>query len=214
MSVTKTMIVSPTHGRFVFDAVFSTEHRMNITTTQHPVQQGASISDHAYIEPDEVSIEVGMSDAAISAGGPSHSVNAYEQLRAIAEARRPVTLVTRLHTYSDMVITGLSAPDDKTTMNALKASIYFQKINIVAVATMKVQQTVSGSKTTQSTGSTQSSSSSSSSSSKKNNSSSSSSGNKNSSSSSTTKKTSTLKKIFTAAAKTATTAKFTKALLK
>lgn len=207
MSVTKTMIVSPTHGQFVFDAVFSTEHRLSITTTQHPVQQGASIGDHAYIEPDEVSIEVGMTDAAISAGGPSHSVNAYEQLRAIAEARRPVTLVTRLHTYSNMVITNLSAPDDKTTMNALKASVYFQKINIVSVATTKVQQTVSGSKTTQSTGSTQSSSSASSA--KKNNSSSSS-----SSSNSTAKKTSVLKQIATSTAKTASTAKFTKALLK
>lgn len=206
MSVTKTMIVSPTHGRFVFDAVFSTEHRLNITTTQHPVQQGASISDHAYIEPDEVSIEVGMSDAAISAGGASHSVNAYEQLRAIAEARRPVTLVTRLHTYSNMVITSLSAPDDKTTMNALKATVYFQKINIVAVATMKVQQTVSGSKSTQNTGSTKNPSPASSSSSKNNS--------KKNSSTKKPKKTSALKKIAKSAAKTATKSKFTKVLMR
>ena len=207
MSVTKTMIVSPTHGRFVFDAVFSTEHRLNITTTQHPVQQGASISDHAYIEPDEVSIEVGMTDAAVSAGGPSHSVNAYEQLRAIAEARRPVTLVTRLHTYSNMVITSLSAPDDKTTMNALRATVYFQKINIVAVATMKVQQTVSGSKTTQNTGSTKNPSPAPSSNSNK-------SSNKKTSSSSKekSKKTSVLKKTLTSAAKTATKSKYTKVL--
>lgn len=207
MSVTKTMIVSPTHGRFVFDAVFSTEHRLNITTTQHPVQQGASISDHAYIEPDEVSIEIGMTDAAITAGESSHSVNAYNQLRAIAEERQPVTLVTRLHTYTNMVITSLSAPDDNTTMNALKASIYFQKINIVSVATMKVQQTVSGSQTTQSTGSTQSSSSGGK---KPNTSSSGSSG----STSGDGNRTSVLASIFKSAAKTASTSKSTKSILK
>lgn len=212
MSVTKTMIVSPTHGMFVFDAVFSTEHRLNITTTQHPVQQGASISDHAYIEPDEVSIEVGMSDAAISAGGESHSVNAYEQLRAIAEARRPVTLVTRLHTYSNMVITSLSAPDDKTTMNALKATVYFQKINIVAVATMRVQQTVSGSKTTQNTGSTKNPSPASSP--KKNSNKKKTSSSKKNSSTKQPKKTSALKKIAKSVAKTASKSKYVKALLK
>lgn len=148
MAKVTTMIVSPTYGRFVFDAVFSTDHSANLTATQHPVQTGASISDHAYMEPDEVSVEVGMTDTAASvSGGASRSVNAYTQLRAIMELREPVTLITRLKTYRNMLITSISAPDDYKTMNALRASIYFQQINMVSVSTVTVQETVTSSKT-------------------------------------------------------------------
>lgn len=154
MESVATMIVSPTFGNFVFDAVFSTDHSANLTVTQHPVQSGASISDHAYMEPDEVSIEIGMTDVAsdVASAGTSRSVNAYTQLRAIMEQREPVTLITRLKTYQNMIITSMSAPDDHTTMHALRASIYFCQINVVSVSTISVQETVSGSKNCASSG--------------------------------------------------------------
>jgi len=149
MDKVTTMIVSPTYGQFIFDAVFMTNHSANATVTQHPVQSGASISDHAYMEPDEVSVEIGMTDTAASvSGGASHSVNAYAQLRAIMELREPFTLVTRLRTYRNMLITSISAPDDYRTMNALRASIVFQQVNVVSVSTVTVQEMVTGSKTT------------------------------------------------------------------
>lgn len=152
MESTATMIISPTFGNFFFDAVFSTDHSANLTVTQHPVQSGASISDHAFMEPDEVSIEIGMTDVASgSSDGSSRSVNAYTQLRAIMELREPVTLITRLKTYSDMIITSISAPDDVKTMNALRASIYFHRLHIVSVSTVTVQETVTSSKTSTST---------------------------------------------------------------
>lgn len=149
MSTTTTMIDSPTHGRFVFDAVFKTDHNASAIVTQHPVQTGAAVSDHAYMEPDEISIEIGMSDAALSASGSGHSVNAYAQLRAIMDERLPVTLITRLRTYDNMVITSITTTDDYTTMNALRATIFFQRVRIVRVATIKIQQTVSASKSPQ-----------------------------------------------------------------
>lgn len=149
MDKVTTMIVSPTYGQFIFDAVFMTNHSANATVTQHPVQSGTSISDHAYMEPDEVSIDIGMTDTAASvSGGASHSVNAYTQLRAIMELRELVTLVTRLRTYRNMLITSISVPDDYRTMYALRASIVFQQINVVSVSTVTVQETVTSSKTT------------------------------------------------------------------
>ncbi len=149
----KTMINSPTYGRFVFDAVFDTSHNANLMVTEHPVQSGGSVADHAFMEPDEVQLEIGMSDVATSVG-TNHSVNAYTRLRAIMASREPVTLVTRLKTYQNMLIVSLSAPDDYTTMNALRASVGFKQINIVSVSTVRVQQTVSASTTTSQTGNT------------------------------------------------------------
>ena len=164
-----TMIVSPSYGRFTFDAVFRTDHMANVTVTQHPVQTGAAISDHAYSEPDEVTLDIGMSDA-VTYAGTNHSINAYSQLRAIMDKREPVTLITRLRSYKNMVITSMSAPDDYTTMNALKATIYFRQVEMVSVSTITVQQKVTASSSSGSGSSTKkpsSSSGSSSSSSKK-----------------------------------------------
>lgn len=146
---TQTMIISPTYGNFVFDAVFSAEHSGSVSTTKHPVQYGASVTDHAINEPDEVMLSIGMSDAA-TAAGTNHSVNAFQLLRQIKEKREPVTLVTRLATYANMLITSMSVPDDYTTMNALKASLIFTHIDIAVVTVVTVQQTVSSSKTTSS----------------------------------------------------------------
>lgn len=145
MATVKTMIDSPTYGKFYFDAVFSTEHSANVTVTEHPVQVGAPITDHAYQEPDEVTMEIGMSDAMVGVSN-DHSVNAFTMLRQIMVKREPVKLVTRLKTYSNMVLTSISAPDDQSTMYGLKATIMLRSVNIVSVSVIKVQQTVSAKK--------------------------------------------------------------------
>ena len=129
-------------GDFYFDAVFRTEHSANMIITEHPVQTGAPIADHAYLEPEEITCEIGMTDV----NGDGVSVQMYQQLRELMARREPFTLVTRLHSYNDMLISALSVPDDYTTMFALKAGIVFKQVRVVQVATVMVQQTVSGSK--------------------------------------------------------------------
>lgn len=140
-----TMATGPSIGSVFFDAVFSTTHEANVTITTQPVQSGANIADHAYLEPDSVTMEIGMSDASEGAGA-NHSVNAYAMLRAVMEAREPISLYTRLKSYTNMIVVSISATDDYTTANALKASVMLQKILIVNVATVTVQQTVTSSK--------------------------------------------------------------------
>lgn len=190
-----TMATGPSIGPVFFDAVFSTTHNANVTVTTQPVQVGANISDHAYVEPDSVTLEIGMSDAAEGAGA-NHSVNAYTMLRAVMEAREPISLYTRLKCYTNMMVVSISVTDDVTTSTALKANIMLQKILIVNVATVQVQQTVTASKSESSGSSSSKSSSKKSTSTKK------------SSSSSSSKKKSVLKQIAdkskTSAAKTST----------
>ncbi|MGH9771035.1 MAG: phage baseplate protein, partial [Candidatus Acidiferrales bacterium] len=41
---------------YVFDAVLRAEHRREIRLTHHPVQTGEAISDHAFVEPAEVTL--------------------------------------------------------------------------------------------------------------------------------------------------------------
>lgn len=141
-----TMLVSPTHGDIVFDAVFKTNHNVELEVTQHPVQYGASITDHSYFNPELLDFEFGYSDVMGQMGEVNHSVNAYTLLREIMAEREPLTVVTRLKQYEDMLITRLSVPDEVGQMYGLKGEIRLQQVMIVEAAIVKVQTKITSSK--------------------------------------------------------------------
>ena len=140
-----TMLSSTSAGQVYFDAVFKITHTSNVTVTTQPVQSGANIADHAYVEPDTVTLEIGMTDAAVDAE-ENHSVNAFNLLKAIMEEREPISVYTRLKSYIDMLVVAMAVDDDYTTSTALRANIMLQKIIMVDVGTVTVQKTVSASK--------------------------------------------------------------------
>lgn len=161
--IQKTLLRDADGNEYYFDAVFTVSHNLSVQVTEHPVQSGASIADHAFVDPDEVSMDVGFSDVHSSryyfeSGTPysdaalgnsdGRSITAYDLLRQIAQAREPVTLVTKLHTYPSMLITSVSVSDDAKTMFGLRASVTLRAIQRVTVATMTIQQTCSSSKIT------------------------------------------------------------------
>ena len=141
-----TMIDSPTHGLFYFDAVFKAEHERELTLTSHPIQSGAAITDHSYFEPSTVSLEVGYSDAMSAVGEENHSINALTKLEEIMRESEPVSLVTRIKTYRNMIITALSIPDEFAFMYGARASITFQQVEIVYAQIVTVQKKVSSGK--------------------------------------------------------------------
>lgn len=50
-------------GGIYFDGIMRTEHVSRVKTTQYPVQTGVVMTDHAIIEPAELTIEIMMSDS-------------------------------------------------------------------------------------------------------------------------------------------------------
>ena len=131
-------------GGFFFDAFLRLDHTSKLAITSHPVQTGANISDHAYLEPKELVIEVGMSDVAKDlvagqfTGGWSRSVTAYEILKELQAARIPLDVLTRLGLYKNMLIETISAPDDYRTLHGLKATITMKEVLVASVQTVKV----------------------------------------------------------------------------
>lgn len=126
---------------YVFDAVLALEHDQTLTKTHHPVQTGASISSHAYIEPAQLVLNVLMSDVAASyvggaanvqpwSGNPSKSVAAYQQMLTLQAARIPLTVVTRLRTYYNMLILKVSPREDDRTITGARFRIEFEQIFI------------------------------------------------------------------------------------
>jgi hypothetical protein len=128
----------------VFDAVVRTEHQRRITKTEHPIQTGANVADHAIIEPARVVLEIGMSDAMDSftagqwSGDHSKSVNAYQTLVSLAKARQPLTVTTRLDSYTNMILTGIDAPDTVETRFGLKATVTFEELFTGTITSQQV----------------------------------------------------------------------------
>ncbi len=134
---------STSAATYVFDAVLAIEHEQTLTKTNHPVQTGASISTHAYIEPARVVFYVLMSDVTpqyvasnqTSApyvrqwdGDASKSVSAYKQMVALQAARVPLTVTTRLTTYTNMLIMKLEPREDEKTTTSVRFRVEFGQV--------------------------------------------------------------------------------------
>ncbi len=129
---------------YFFDAVLRSEHTSNVAITEHPVESGANITDHSYVKPAQLVMEVGMSDVATSyiegqfSGGWSRSVQAYKVLLELQQNRVPFSVLTRLKRYDNMLIETLAIPDDYTTRYGLKATATLREILVATVMTVKV----------------------------------------------------------------------------
>jgi hypothetical protein len=129
---------------YFFDAFFRVDHTSKLNITEHPVETGANISDHAFVEPAELVIEIGMSDTAKSivkgqfTDGKSRSVTAYKLLKELQAQRIPLQIHTRLSNYKNMLIETISVPDDYRTQYSLKATVTFKEILIASTKTVKI----------------------------------------------------------------------------
>jgi hypothetical protein len=129
---------------YYFDAILRLDHIEDVIITSHPVQDGASISDNAYIMPARVSLEAKFSDAQQSyqvnqySGGTTKSVAAYQAFKSIKDKRLPCTLATRLNTYSNILIEGISAHETRDTVYALHLTMRLRQILVAVVATNEV----------------------------------------------------------------------------
>lgn len=127
-----------------FDAVIREDHTSSLKITSHPVQDGANITDHSIVEPKVLVMEILMSDALDSlmvgqfSGDNTKSVNAYRMLLDIQESRLPVSVLTRLALYDNMLIENISAPDDSKSLYGLRCTVTLKEIFVVNVAKTKV----------------------------------------------------------------------------
>lgn len=110
------------------NVVVSENTNDTLTVTRQPVQQGASITDHAYKEPTTFShtilfaSNIGTSLAQI-----------YQQLLTLQASRVPFTIVTPKRTYTTMLMTTIAMTTDQKTENILSISCSYQQIIIVSV---------------------------------------------------------------------------------
>lgn len=127
-----------------FDAWLNLFHDSSLTITQHPVETGAAITDHAYVNPKRFSFQIGITDSFSAAAqgnfpaAPTRSINAYNQLLNRQENRLPMRLVCKYGSYDNILIESLQANDDYTTTNAGKFTVNLVEIIRADVRLVKV----------------------------------------------------------------------------
>lgn len=122
----------------VFDAYLELNQTETVTVTSHPVQTGANISDHAYVNPREFDYLIGVTNSSMGKSlallaidipliGIDRSVSAYDYLVSMQRFRDPVTLHNKYGDYT-VLITSVSVLDDYKTNDCLKARVHMKEV--------------------------------------------------------------------------------------
>jgi hypothetical protein len=92
------------------------QHRDELVITEHPVETGAAVSDHAYKRPAECTIRVGWAP-----GGPNNFdiLAIYDQLRKLQADRILFDLYTGKQHYINMLFATLGVVTDEHNENVL-----------------------------------------------------------------------------------------------
>nr|WP_315596089.1 hypothetical protein [uncultured Cupriavidus sp.] len=138
-------LVPKTIGPVSVGCSIEEDHQDEIQITEHPVEKGAQINDHAFKLQPEVTLQCGWSNSDLAAlvgtlesifvGGSLPSADyistVYSRLLALQETRQPFDVVTSLRIYRDMLFKSLRVHKDQKTGQALSVTATLKQIRIV-----------------------------------------------------------------------------------
>lgn len=119
-------------------------HRDDLVITDHPVERGAAISDHAFKLPATVEMRCGWSD---TQGGPGYVQEVYQTLLDLQAEREPFAVYTGKRAYNNMLIRSLAVSTDEKSETALMVVCALREIIIVDTQTVSKASQKTPSKT-------------------------------------------------------------------
>jgi hypothetical protein len=123
-------------GGIVATVTIEEQSEDDLQITDHPVEQGAPISDHAFKRPVSVTIRAGWSVA--SAYDLSAETGIYGLLLSWQAALMPFDVITGKRSYTNMLIERLQVVTDQHSEWALMATISCRQVIIVQTQTTSV----------------------------------------------------------------------------
>lgn len=141
-------------GTLIPYVVVEEVHQDRLEITEHPIEQGAAIADHAYKRPAELTLRCGWSNSpAVSgllsglAAAPGATVagvqsilsgnatsqvrEVYDKLLQLQASREPFTVYTGKRVYQNMLLQALSVTTDAKSENSLIVVASLRQIIIV-----------------------------------------------------------------------------------
>jgi len=145
---TATAFIQPPRiiGFIIPECVVQENHSDRLQITQHPVEIGTAISDHAFMLPFEVTIRFGFSGVAGPAARlgfgsglgsfPGVMVGIYTSLQQLMQQREPFTIITGKRLYQNMLLVDMQVTTDQHTENVLMVEAHCQQVIIVATSSV------------------------------------------------------------------------------
>lgn len=130
-----TVITGRHLGGITFDVVIEESHEDKLQITEHPVEQGAAVNDHAFVQPPTLTIRAGSSDCQKGEGA---SRDLYERLLKLQTEREPFDIVTGKRLYKNMLIESLATVTDAKTESTLMVSAVCRQVTIVSTQVTSV----------------------------------------------------------------------------
>ena len=138
-------------GVMVPDVIVSEKHSDSLAITEHPVEIGDAVNDHAYKRASDVTMECGFAGGGslldvfdTSAYGISTPFNTmspkevYKALLETQERRELIDVVTGKRAYSNMLIRALEVTTDRTSENVLMCTITLREVILSATTPVTV----------------------------------------------------------------------------
>lgn len=123
---------------YAFDAVVKSDHQHQLEIAEdHKDMEEKQHVRYAIIKPSMLTMEVSVSDTVTAAGEPlssgakTRSEAAYKNLYQIQRARSPFSIVTRMFTFTDMMIETLAVTEDAEIQDEMRATITFKQMIVV-----------------------------------------------------------------------------------
>ena len=171
----KLSLLGTVYGDIAFDAVLKEAPSSSATVTKNPVESGAQITDHFYVNPKKLDLQVGVSNTPLQAvagdivskaggalgstyaSGLTRASAAWQILNAIQASGKPFTAQYGFGLMQNMVITNLSSARQAENAGALIADITLEEIITTQVQTAlfvkaKLKPAAQSNATAQSTG--------------------------------------------------------------
>ena len=111
-------------GPVPISCVLTEKHESSIEISEIPIETGSRISDHAYVRPKRVTLDVADANAAAT----------YAALVRFQESRVPFVLVTGLSVYKDMLVKSIDVARGAGHSRVLSAKVECQEVIIVSTA--------------------------------------------------------------------------------
>ena len=129
--------------QLVLDASIEEMHTMTSKISQFPVEDGSTISDNIYNEPEKISIQ-GVVTSTPLPNSPNSSLestiyaprDAYDYLCRLRKNKELITVTTDLEVYKNMGITSIRIPKNTKVGGSLQFTIELEKVNIVSSKTV------------------------------------------------------------------------------
>lgn len=131
--------------------VIEEKHTDDLEITDHPIEIGAAITDHAFKHPAELNIQIGFSNSPIVLSSddkysdPFDVKVQYKELLRLQEQRVLLTVQTGKRSYDNMLIKSMVTTTDNKTESSLFVMLSLKQVILVNTRTVMLKKEVQAS---------------------------------------------------------------------